>query len=114
MKKGFLRVRIDGEIKELVPGLKLDRYKNHSIELVVDRLRVDDKDEPRLRDTIKDALAQGDKQVMIFDADNDTIAHYSQMLMDPVSGLSYRDPAPHNFSFNSPQGYCPGARAWDM
>ncbi len=107
MKKGFLRVRIDGEIKELVPGLKLDRYKNHSIELVVDRLRVDDKDEPRLRDTIKDALAQGDKQVMIFDADNDTIAHYSQMLMDPVSGLSYRDPAPHNFSFNSPQGYCP-------
>lgn len=107
MKKGFLRVRIDGEIKELVPGLKLDRYKNHSIELVVDRLRVDDKDEPRLRDTIKDALAKGDKQVMIFDADNDTIAHYSQMLMDPVSGLSYRDPAPHNFSFNSPQGYCP-------
>lgn len=107
MKKGFLRVRIDGEIKELTAGMKLDRYKNHSIELVVDRLRVDDKDEPRLRDTIKDALAQGDKQVMIFDADNDTIAHYSQHLMDPVSGLSYRDPAPHNFSFNSPQGYCP-------
>lgn len=107
MKKGFLRVRIDGEIKELTAGMKLDRYKNHSIELVVDRLRVDDKDEPRLRDTIKDALAQGDKQVMIFDADNDTIAHYSQLLMDPVSGLSYRDPAPHNFSFNSPQGYCP-------
>ncbi len=110
MKKGFLRVRVDGELREITPGMKLDRYKNHSVELVVDRLRVSDKDEQRLHDTISDALAQGDKQVMIYDADNDSIAHYSQHLMDPVSGISYREPAPHNFSFNSPQGYCPKCR----
>lgn len=107
LKKGYLRVRVDGQLTEMVPGMKLDRYKNHSVELVVDRLRVSDKDEQRLRDTVQSALAQGDKQVMIYDADNDSVAHYSQHLMDPVSGISYREPAPHNFSFNSPQGYCP-------
>ena len=106
-KKGFLRVRVDGELREITPGMKLDRYKNHSVELVVDRLRVDDKDSQRLRDTVQSALAQGDKQVMIYDVEADSIAHYSQLLMDPVSGISYREPAPHNFSFNSPQGYCP-------
>ena len=106
-KKGFLRVRVDGELREITPGMKLDRYKNHSVELVVDRLRVSDKDYQRLRDTVEAALAQGDKQVMIYDVENDSIAHYSQHLMDPVSGISYREPAPHNFSFNSPQGYCP-------
>ena len=107
LKKGFLRVRVDGELREITPGMKLDRYKNHSVELVVDRLRVSDKDSQRLRDTVQAALAQGDKQVMIYDVENDSIAHYSQHLMDPVSGISYREPAPHNFSFNSPQGYCP-------
>jgi len=106
-KKGFLRVRVDGELMEIVPGMKLDRYKNHSVELVVDRLRVNDKESQRLRDTVESALSQGDKQVIIYDVDNDSIAHYSQLLMDPASGLSYREPAPHNFSFNSPQGYCP-------
>lgn len=106
-KKGFLRVRVDGELMEITPGMKLDRYKNHSVELVVDRMRVNDKDPQRLRDTVESALAQGDKQVMIYDVDKDDIAHYSQLLMDPASGLSYREPAPHNFSFNSPQGYCP-------
>lgn len=106
-KKGFLRVRVDGELMEITPGMKLDRYKNHSVELVVDRLRVDNKDSQRLRDTIESAIAQGERQVMIYDVDNDDIAHYSQLLMDPASGLSYREPAPHNFSFNSPQGYCP-------
>ena len=105
-KKGFITVRIDGEIREITYGMKLDRYKNHSIELVVDRLKVSQKDESRLSDTIKDALKQGDKQIMIYDVDNDTIGHYSQMLMDPISGISYREPAPHNFSFNSPQGAC--------
>ncbi|MDE7411086.1 MAG: excinuclease ABC subunit UvrA, partial [Paramuribaculum sp.] len=106
-KKGFLSVRVDGEIREIVPGMKLDRYKNHSIEVVVDRLKVSDKDETRLRSTINDALRIGERQMMIYDVDNDAIAHFSQQLMDPESGISYREPAPHNFSFNSPQGYCP-------
>ena len=106
-KKGFLRVRVDGEIMEIRPEMKLDRYRNHSVELVVDRLSVNSKDRQRLQDTIESALAQGDKQIMIYDVDNDSLSHYSQYLMDPVSGISYREPAPHNFSFNSPQGYCP-------
>lgn len=106
-KKGFLTVRVDGELREISVGMKLDRYKNHSVELVVDRLKVSDKDVNRLRDTVSDALRQGDKQLMIYDVDDDTISHYSQHLMDPVTGLSYREPAPHNFSFNSPQGACP-------
>lgn len=106
-KKGYLRVRVDGEIKEIVPGLKLDRYKIHSVELVVDRLSVSDKDSSRLSDTVQAALGQGDGQVMIYDVENEDISHYSRHLMDPVSGISYREPAPHNFSFNSPQGWCP-------
>lgn len=106
-KKGYLRVRVDGAIMEITPGMKLDRYKNHSVELVVDRLAVSAKDKQRLQDTVEAALEQGDKQVMIYDTENDTVAHYSQHLMDPISGISYREPAPHNFSFNSPQGYCP-------
>ena len=107
VKKGFLRVRVDGELTELSTGMKLDRYRNHSIELVVDRLAASEKDRERLRDTVAAALAQGDKELMIYDVERDTVAHYSQHLMDPVSGISYREPAPHNFSFNSPQGYCP-------
>ena len=106
-KKGFLHVRVDGELTEITPGMKLDRYKNHSIELVVDRLKVAAKDVRRLHDTVADALRQGDKQLMIYDVDTDSISHYSQKLMDPVSGISYSEPAPHNFSFNSPQGACP-------
>lgn len=106
-KKGFLRVRVDGELREITPGMKLDRYRNHSVELVVDRLKVSGKDDQRLRDTVAQALQQGDKEVMIYDVDNDTTHHYSQHLMDPASGISYREPAPHNFSFNSPHGYCP-------
>lgn len=105
-KKGYLTVRIDGELREMTFGMKLDRYKNHSIELVVDRLKVSDKDDSRLRDTVSNALKQGGKQLMIYDVEDDSIGHYSQMLMDPVSGISYREPAPHNFSFNSPQGAC--------
>ena len=106
-KKGFLHVRVDGELTEITPGMKLDRYKNHSIELVVDRLKVAAKDLRRLHDTVADALRQGDKQLMIYDVDTDSVSHYSQKLMDPVSGISYSEPAPHNFSFNSPQGACP-------
>lgn len=107
-KKGYLTVRVDGELREITFGMKLDRYKNHSIELVVDKLKVSAKDGGRLRDTVATALKQGGKQLMICDADaDDAIAHYSQLLMDPVSGISYREPAPHNFSFNSPLGACP-------
>lgn len=106
-KKGYLRVRVDGEICEIAYGMKLDRYKNHSVELVVDRLVVSDKDDTRLRDTIETALKQGDKQMMIYDVEDESVSHYSQSLMDPVTGLSYHEPAPHNFSFNSPQGACP-------
>ncbi len=105
-KKGYITVRVDGELREITFGMKLDRYKNHSIELVVDRLKVSDKDDARLRDTVSNALKQGGHQLMIYDVDDDSIGHYSQMLMDPVSGISYREPAPHNFSFNSPQGAC--------
>lgn len=105
-KKGYITVRIDGVVKEITYGLKLDRYKNHSIELVVDKLKVSLKDEKRLKDTINIAFKQGGGQIMILDSADDSIGYYSQLLMDPVTGLSYREPAPHNFSFNSPQGAC--------
>lgn len=105
-KKGFLRVRVDGELQDLSYGLKLDRYKNHSVELVVDRMRVDRNELDRLRSTVENALSQGDKQMMVFDVDAEEITHYSQSLMDPATGLSYPEPAPHSFSFNSPQGAC--------
>lgn len=106
-KKGFLTVRVDGELRELTLNMKVDRYKNHDIELVIDRLKVSQKDMPRLESTVADALKQGDKQVMIYDVDNDCVGYYSQTLMDASSGISYREPAPHNFSFNSPLGACP-------
>ncbi len=106
-KKGYITVRVDDELREITFGMKLDRYKNHSIELVIDRLKVSSNDVARLTDTVNNALKQGSKQLMIYDVEDDTIGHYSQLLMDPVSGISYREPAPHNFSFNSPQGACP-------
>lgn len=105
-KKGYLNVRADGELKEIVPGMKLDRYSNHSVELVVDKLLVQKKDVSRLRDSVAEALRSGGKELIILNMDTETVAHYSQLLMDPESGISYRDPAPHNFSFNSPQGAC--------
>jgi len=106
-KKGYLRVRVDGEMREITFGMKLDRYRNHSIEVVIDRLKVADKDRRRLEDTIEIAFRQGDNQLMVLDLDSEEIAHYSKSLMDPVTGLSYAEPAPHNFSFNSPLGACP-------
>lgn len=106
-KKGYLNVRVDGELCEIAPSMKLDRYKNHTIELVVDKLKVSERDVERLRDTVANALKQGGKQLSIYDIEDDEISHYSQLLMDPETGLSYREPAPHNFSFNSPQGACP-------
>lgn len=106
-KKGYLRVRIDGELREIEYGMKVDRYKVHNIELVVDRMRVSTTEPERLRDTVETALNRGDGQMMVYDVEADHTAHFSQSLMDPVTGLSYREPAPHNFSFNSPQGACP-------
>ncbi|MCH5227511.1 MAG: excinuclease ABC subunit UvrA [Muribaculaceae bacterium] len=106
-KKGYLNVRIDGEIRELEYGMKVDRYKNHTIELLVDRLKVKEKDIQRLRATIEDALKQGDRQMLVIDMESGEVSHFSLLLMDPDNGLSYPEPAPHSFSFNSPQGYCP-------
>lgn len=106
-RKGYLNVRVDGELREITDGMKVQRYANHSIELVVDKLRPQDKDESRLRESVNTAMQAGDKELMVYNLDDDTIGHFSQMLMDPVSGISYREPAPHNFSFNSPQGACP-------
>ena len=106
-RKGYIYVRIDGEITEATPGLRLDRYRNHDIEVVVDKLRVQAKDDRRLRESVATAMQQGDGLIMLLDKDSGEVRHYSRRLMDPVSGLSYRDPAPHNFSFNSPQGACP-------
>lgn len=107
MKKGFLHVRVDGEIKELTGGMRVDRYRNHSIELVVDKLKVNAKNRKRLLDSVTRTLSHGNKQMMVYDLESEQVRHYSQSLMDPVSGLSYREPAPHNFSFNSPLGACP-------
>ncbi len=105
-KKGYLTVRVDGELREIYHGMKLDRYKMHSIEVVIDKLAVSRDDERRLKESLKIAMKQGDGLVMILDADTNEIRHYSRRLMDPKTGLSYSEPAPHNFSFNSPQGAC--------
>lgn len=105
-KKGYINVRIDGEFREITFGMKLDRYKNHTVELVIDRLKVARKDEKRLKETVELAFRQGKDQLLILDAATDEISYYSKTLMDPSTGLSYLDPAPHNFSFNSPQGAC--------
>lgn len=109
-RKGYLSVRVDGEIREILPGMKLDRYKNHSVELLVDKLVVSEKDDRRLKDSVRVAMKQGDGLLMVLDVDKNELRHYSRTLMDPVTGLSYSEPAPHNFSFNSPQGACPGCK----
>ena len=106
-KKGYLNVRVDGELKEIFHGMKLDRYKMHSIEVVIDKMIVSKADERRLKESLKIAMKQGDGLVLILDAETNEVRHYSRRLMDPVTGLSYSEPAPHNFSFNSPQGACP-------
>ena len=107
LKKGYLYVRVDGELMEVERGMKLDRYKNHSIEVVVDRLVVKETDDKRLQNSVANTLKQGDGLMMVYDVQNETIRHYSRRLMCPTSGISYSDPAPHDFSFNSPQGACP-------
>jgi excinuclease ABC subunit A len=106
-RKGYLNVRINGEVKELVPGMKLDRYKTHFIELVIDKFRVGDVTDKRLHDSVLLSLDQGDGVMMVLASENNEIRYFSRHLMCPVTGISYNEPAPHTFSFNSPQGACP-------
>jgi excinuclease ABC subunit A len=106
-RKGFLHVRINGEIREITHGLKLDRYKTHNIELVIDKFRVGDVTDKRLHDSVLVSLDQGDGVMMVLDTDEKEPRYFSRHLMCPVTGLSYNEPAPHTFSFNSPQGACP-------
>lgn len=113
-KKGYLYVRVDGELKDLEYGMKVNRYQNHTIELVVDRLRVNRSDPKRLQDSVDTALKQGGKLMMVMDMENKEVTHFSQLLMDAETGISYPEPAPHNFSFNSPQGACPRCKGLGM
>lgn len=105
-RKGYLYMRVDGEIKEIVRGMKVDRYKNHNIEVVIDKLQVRGKDDERLKKTVQIAMRQGDGVIMIMDKETGEIRNFSKRLMDPVSGISYGEPAPNIFSFNSPEGAC--------
>ena len=106
-RKGYLNMRVDGTLVEITRGMKVDRYKNHDIEVVIDKLQVSAKDEERLKKSVSIAMKQGDGLILILDKDSGEIKHYSKRLMCPTTGISYSDPAPNNFSFNSPQGACP-------
>lgn len=106
-KKGFLSARIDGEIREIVPGMAVDRYKIHDIEIVVDKLVVDDVDEKRLKGSVATAMKHGDGVMMVQEYGGNELKYYSRHLMCPDTGISYKEPAPHSFSFNSPHGACP-------
>jgi excinuclease ABC subunit A len=106
-KKGYLHVRIDGQIKEIMPGMRVDRYKNHDIELVIDKLVIAEQDDRRLKASIGTGMHQGNGTIMLLDHASGDVRHFSRQLMCPTSGISYSEPAPHNFSFNSPQGACP-------
>ncbi|MFC2711378.1 MAG: excinuclease ABC subunit UvrA, partial [Hoylesella oralis] len=106
-RKGYLYIRIDGEVKEIVRGMKVDRYKNHNIEVVIDKLQVQNKDNERLKKSVQTAMKQGDGVIMIMDKDTEKVRNFSKRLMDPVTGISYGEAAPNIFSFNSPEGACP-------
>ena len=105
-KQGFLRVRVDGEIREIEKGMKLDRYKTHDIEVVIDRLVVDENSDKRLEETIKTALYTGDNILMVIDVDDEKPRYFSRELMCPTTGIAYPNPEPNTFSFNSPKGAC--------
>lgn len=106
-KKGYLTVRVDGAIREIIPGMRLDRYKMHSVEILIDKLTVSNKFADNLKTSLRTAMKQGDGLIMIQDVDTGEVRHFSRQLMCPSTGLSYSDPAPHSFSFNSPHGACP-------
>ena len=107
MHKGYIYVRVDGDIKEIVPDMKVDRYRNHDIEVVVDRLLVQDKDRKRLAHSVATAMSLGDGLILLYDMESEKTRFYSKHMMCPTSGISYREPAPHDFSFNSALGACP-------
>ncbi|MBK5722028.1 excinuclease ABC subunit UvrA [Dysgonomonas sp. Marseille-P4677] len=106
-KKGYLSVRVDGIIREILPGMRVDRYKMHSIEVLIDKLQVSNKFVENLKASLRTAMKQGDGLIMIQDVDSGDVRHFSRQLMCPTTGLSYSEPAPHTFSFNSPHGACP-------
>jgi excinuclease ABC subunit A len=106
-RKGYLNMRVDGVVVEVTRGMKVDRYKNHNIEVVIDKLEVRAKDSERLKKSVTIAMKQGEGLIMILDKDTGSVKHFSRRLMCPTTGISYSDPAPNNFSFNSPQGACP-------
>ena len=114
LKKGFLNARIDGKVTELKAAMRLDRYKNHFIEIVIDRILVDEASDKRLHDSLQIAMKNGHGICMILDHDNQQTKYYSRQLMCPTTGISYNEPAPHNFSFNSPQGACPKCNGLGM
>ena len=105
-RKGYLNVRVDGELKEITHGMKLDRYKNHDVEVVIDKLSISGKELKRLKESVQIGMRQGDGIVMILDKDGQNLRYFSKRLMCPSTGISYNEPAPNNFSFNSPQGMC--------
>ena len=106
-RKGFLNMRVDGEVVEILEGMKLDRYKNHNIEVVVDKIKVREGDDERLRKSVELAMKQGKGIIAVMDKDTEEVKYFSRRLMCPTTGLSYGDPAPNKFSFNSPEGACP-------
>lgn len=113
-KKGYLHARVDGEIREIIPGMRVDRYKNHSIEILIDKLIVSNKFEDKLKSSVRTAMKQGAGLILIEDVEANQVRHYSKSLMCPTTGISYSEPAPHNFSFNSPQGACPRCKGIGM
>ena len=106
-RKGYLNMRVDGQVMDIVPDMKVDRYKNHNIEVVVDKLVANSKDTERLKKSIEIAMKLGEGLLMLLERGSDEPKYYSKKLMCPTTGISYNDPAPNNFSFNSPEGYCP-------
>ena len=106
-RKGYLNIRVDGEVKEIVRGMKVDRYKNHNIEVIIDKFQVQNKDDQRLKKSVRTAMKQGDGVIMIMDKETEEIRNFSKRLMDPITGISYGEAAPNIFSFNSPEGACP-------
>jgi excinuclease ABC subunit A len=111
-KQGFLKVRIDGEVKDITKGMRIDRYKTHDIEIVIDRLKIDQESDnnKRLTETILTAMYHGDDVLMVLDNESNEIRYFSRSLMCPTSGISYPNPEPNNFSFNSPKGMCPNCK----
>ena len=113
-RKGYLYARVDGEIVDVNEGMKVDRYKNHNIEVVIDKMAISAKDGARLTKSLDTAMKMGDGQVMVIDKDTNELKHFSKRLMCPTTGICYHDPAPNNFSFNSPEGACPHCKGLGM